>query len=178
MYLPHPGDIGLTAIKGRVGGWIKVGQLLNGDGWTYQHAMVVAGIGDIPNTHRNVMRVVEAEPSGAKLTALSEYDDRMVVYLRCPAAKRDAVAAAALSLVGRPYAFEDYAALALHRLGLRHESLRLYIENSGHMICSQLADRAAELGGWHLFADNRWHGYVTPGALNGLYERQELGFTI
>jgi hypothetical protein len=41
-----------------------------------------------------------------------------------------------------------------------------------HMICSQLADETALRGGWHLFDDGRWPGYVPPCDLYRLY-RQE-----
>jgi len=29
-------------------------------------------------------------------------------------------------------------------------------------MCSQLADKAAQLGGWRIFDDGRWRGYVMP----------------
>ena len=74
---------------------------------------------------------------------------------------------------GTRYSFLDYDALAMHRLGIYVPGLRGYIADSRHMICSQLCDRAYDLGGVHLF-DNRWEGYVTPGDLYVLDKRQSV----
>lgn len=156
---PQPGDIGCTQITGNVGLLIRLGQWLNGDGFAnYEHCFVYIGNGQI----------VEAEPGGARLADLAEYDQRTIVWLRCPAEHRDAVADAARALEGKPYSFLDYLALAAHRLHLPIPGLRHYIDSTGHLICSQLADRAAELGGWHLFTDSRWPGYVTPADIAAL----------
>jgi hypothetical protein len=158
---PQPGWIGLTKIKGGVGLAIRIGQFLNGDGFSqYEHAFVYIGDG----------RIVEAEPgpAGAALGYLGEYDPDKVAWLECPARFGPAVADAARQMIGTPYSFLDYGALFLHRLHIPAPGLRDYIQASGHRICSQLADRAANLGGWHLFSDDRWEGYVTPGALSRL----------
>jgi hypothetical protein len=157
---PNPGDIGLVAIRGRVGAGIRLGQWLCGDGYAdFEHAFVHVGDGEI----------VEAMPHGALLSKLSRYDDRAVetglAWLRCPREYGTEVARAAREMVGVPYSFLDYGAIALHRFRVPAPHLRAYIEASGHQICSQLCDRAAERGGWHLFNDKRWHGYVTPGSL-------------
>jgi hypothetical protein len=109
--------------------------------------------------------IVEAEPGGARRDRLSKYASFDVVWLTCPARRGPAVAVAARELIGTPYSFLDYAALATHRLHIPAPGLRHYIGDSGHLICSQLADEAARRGGWHLYTDNRWPGYVTPGAL-------------
>jgi hypothetical protein len=162
-YTPMPGDIGLTQISGSVGKAIRVGQWLDGDGYAdYEHAFVYTGAG----------RIVEAEPGGALDSLLSRYDPARIAWLRCPARNRVAVAEAAKAYVGVPYSFLDYAAVGMHRLHIPAPGLRSYIESTGHLICSQLVDRAAMDGGWHLFTDSRWCGYVTPGDLWGLYHRQ------
>jgi hypothetical protein len=157
--LPRPGDIGLVRVRGDVGRLIRVGQWLNGSGYAnYEHAFVFVGAGT----------VVEAQPGGARPAALAEYDGRQIAWLRCPPQYGVYVAAAAHELVGTPYSFADYAALAAHRLHIPAPGLRSYIKASGHAICSQLADRAAYRGGWHLFADRRWEGDVTPADLYDL----------
>lgn len=173
-YTPKRGDIGIVRMTGIGGLGIRVGQLLNGDGWDdYQHAYVVVGNyvrgGDYPG---DTVKVVEAMPGGALLSPLSHYADAEPVYLRCPEEYRDAVAEAAYGFVGVPYSIADYFALAAHRFHIPAPHLKHFIETSGHMICSQLADRAANVGGWHLFADGRWDGDVTPLDLYGLYRRQ------
>lgn len=158
-YPPQPGDIGLVRVKGRVGALIRLGQWLNGDGARdYEHAFVFVGAG----------RIVEAEPGGALLGYLGEYADRPIAWLHCPAGRGPAVADAARQLIGRPYSWLDYLALAAHRLHIPVPGLRRYIGDTGHLICSQLADQAAQMGGWTLFADSRWPGFVTPGALDDL----------
>lgn len=161
---PKPGDIGCTQIKGDVGWLIRLGQFLNKVTWRFwtwrtlwrlahsEHVFVYAGFG----------RVVEAEPGGARLGQLGAYPPDTIVWLRCPDEHRDAVVAAARSLLGTPYSFADYVALAARRLGISARRLRAYIESSRSMICSQLADRSAQLAGWNLFDDGRWAGDVTP----------------
>ncbi len=166
MYEPQPGDIGVTQVEGDVGRLIRLGQWLNGDGFAdYEHAFVYIGNGQI----------VEAEPGGARVAELTEYNARNVAWLRCPPEHREAVAAVARKFTDPavPYSAADYFALAAHRLHLPIPWLRDYVKSSGHMICSQLADRAASNGGWQLFADKRWDGYVTPEDIWRLIRRQD-----
>lgn len=164
-YVPNPGDTGLTRISGYVGLGIRIGQWANGDGFAdYEHAFTYVGGGQI----------IEAEPGGALLSDLTRYAADSVLWLKCPAQYRTAVASAARTYRGVPYSFLDYDALATHRLHIPVPGLEGYIKSSGHMICSQMADKAAMDGGWHLFDDDRWEGYVTPGDLRVLYLAQEM----
>lgn len=163
-YEPQPGDIGLVAIRGRVGAAIRLGQWMVGDGWSkYQHAFVVVGDG----------KLVEAMPQGARTAPLDQYEGRDVAWLKCPPHLGPAVAEAAIGFIGVPYSFADYAAIALHRVRVPAPHLKAYIESSRRLICSALCDRAAEIGGWKLFDDGRWHGHVTPGSLHRLYAAQQ-----
>jgi hypothetical protein len=174
-YRPQPGDLGLVRMNGMVGPLIRFGQWLNGDGFkNYEHVIMYVGDGDI----------IEAMPGGALLSPLSRYDGQNILWLKCPREHGAAVADAArtfgpqfdangdLVRKGVKYSALDYDALALHRFHVPTPLLNRYIESSGHMICSQLADRAAELGGWHIFDDGRWAGDVTPGDLTGVALRQ------
>lgn len=162
-YVPQPGDIGLVRIPGAGGFLIRIGQFLCGDGFAdTEHAFVVLGGGEL----------VEAEPGGARIRPLSDYDGAPVVWLRCPPQYRAAVAAAARELEGTPYSWGDYFAIAAHRLRVPVPGLRTYIKSRRHEMCSALADEAAAQGGWELFDDRRWEGYVTPGALRKLAENQ------
>ena len=168
-YVPQPGDIGIVKMPGKVGRAIRTGQWLNGDGYhDYEHAYTVAGLSE-EDWRDGERMIVEAMPGGAVRSPLSRYDGMGAVYLRCSLEFRSAVAAAAEALVGTPYSFADYAALALHRFHIPAPLLKHFIRTSKHAICSQLADRAAAIGGWHLFDDNRWEGDVTPADLYGLY---------
>jgi hypothetical protein len=172
---PQPGDIGLTSIRGDVGWLIRLGQWLTRVTWKFwtwralwktarnEHVFVYVGNG----------LLIEAEPGpdGARLAELTEYADRTVLWLRCPDQYRDAVAHSARLLQGTRYSGADYFALAAHRFHLPVPGLRGYIDSGGRLICSALADRAAELGGWDLFT-RRWRGYVLPADLAQLAERQ------
>lgn len=158
---PQPGDIGCTQIRGDVGRLIRLGQWLNGDGFAnYEHCFVYLGNGQI----------IEAEPGGARIADLTEYDARAIAWVRCPDEHRQAVAAAARSLEGTKYSALDYFALALHRFHIPAPGLRRFIQSSGHLICSQFADRAARIGGWNLFRDGRWDGFVDPAEIAALAE--------
>jgi hypothetical protein len=157
------GDFGVTAVPGDAGRWIRIGQWLNGDGYyDYEHAFVVV------DDHR----CVEARPSGAGYRELSAYPN--AAYYTCPEDKREAVASAAIGLIGTPYSWEDYYALAAVRLHLDliARPLRKYVADSGHMICSQLVDEAYARAGVQLFNDGRLPGDVTPGDLYGLIRTQ------
>ena len=171
-YAPQPGYIGLVPMPGKVGKMIKVMQWLAADGWTkIQHAFTV--VGDVDG-YRGT-RIVEAMPGGALNSPLSRYDADTIVWLRCPPAYRDAVAAAALGMVGTGYSFLDYGALALHRFRIPTPHLKAYIRSSGHQICSQLVDAAAAQGGWHIFDDGRDPGAVTPNDLGKVAALQRPG---
>lgn len=162
---PGLGDIGITSVRGPVGRLISLGEWLNGSAFgTWSHAFVHVGGGWI----------IEAEPGpdGARLAPLSEYNDRAVLWLRCPDQYRAGVAHSARLLQGTPYSAADYFAIAAHRLHLPIPGLREYVAASGHLICSALCDRAAALGGWQLFDDRRWNGYVTPADIARLAEQQ------
>lgn len=156
--MPKPGDFGLVAIRGNVGKLIRFGQWLNGDGLgDYQHAVLVLDHGEL----------IEAEPGGARIRPMAEYDGTNVIWSDWPLtdSERAAIVAAGRSLEGVPYSVLDYAMLAAHRLHLPAPGLRKYIASTGHDICSQLVDLGYQLGGKEMFADGRWPGYVTPMAL-------------
>jgi hypothetical protein len=170
-YSPRPGDIGITKISGWGGKAIRLAQALNGDGFAdYEHAYVVTESG---RKFRDEM-IVEAMPGGARHIENWHPDTR---WLICPDEYRQAVAQCAMGYVGVPYSVADYGAIALHRFHVPTPHLRRYIETSKHMICSQLADAAADNGGWHLFNDHRWPGDVTPGDLDLLWLANKAAHT-
>lgn len=156
------GGIGLTSISGNVGKLIEFGQFLNGDGFKkWEHAFTSLGGG----------LILEAEPGGARIAQASEYS---TVYwcnniaAQFTAEQLQAVADATKKYVGVPYSFLDYDALAAHRLHIPAPGLKQYIANTGHQICSQLADQGYADAGLPLFRDGRWPGYVTPLAIYNL----------
>jgi hypothetical protein len=165
---PQPGDIGLTSVRGPVGRLISLGEFLNGDGFTtWEHAFIVLDCG----------RLIEAQPGGARIEPLAKYDRRDVVYV-APAGltdnERRLVCEAAESYEGVGYSAADYFAIAAHRFRLPVPWLRRYVASSGHMICSQLCDRAYQDAGIQLFKDGRWPGYVVPADLWRLLGQLEV----
>lgn len=166
----QPGDLAAVRTGGDTGALIRLGEFLNGDGFgDYEHALIYIGGGEI----------VEAEPGGARRRARGvESGDLWSTGLwNLSTATRSRICAAATRYVGTPYGWLDYAALATHRLHIPAPGLRGYIASTGHMICSQLADQCYADAGVHLFADGRWPGYVTPGALANLIAARQLAVT-
>lgn len=178
-----PGAFGLTRIGGLSGRIIGAMQGAAGHGAAYTHAFLVLDHGE----------VIEAEPgvAGARIVPLQTYldrqtaDDTAVVFCDAPirrqldtlgggdpdglveAALRRMVVAAGRSLETTPYSLLDYVWLAqLHTLGAGTPRwLARRVEATGHLICSQLVDRAYQLAGVHLFADDRFAGDVMPADL-------------
>lgn len=160
--LPPAGSIGLVHVEGAVGEAIRIAQWFNGDGFKdYEHAFVLYQRAD----DIAVCTVIEAEVGGARMTSLQEYEGRKVLWLPCPENLSAAMIAAAVTYVGVPYSYTDYAAIAAHTLEWSWaDKLKQYVEASHHVICSQLAAACADKAGWELVA-NEWSGYVTPGDL-------------
>ena len=160
--LPEIGDFGLVKMNGEAGRLIRIGQWLNGDKFAdYEHAVIYVG-GD---------QIVEAEPGGAKLSPVSRYENILwsTGWVDVTDAQRRDIAHTALGLVGTPYSFADYAAIAAHTLHVPGNSLlKRYVASSKHMICSQLVDYCYRVNDAELFHDGRWPGYVTPGCLYSL----------
>lgn len=164
MTEPRPGDFGLTTISGAPGLGVRLGERLLGGGARsrYQHAFLVLDNGE----------VLEAEPGGAVIRPLSSYDGAQVTYSGWPlsdAQRVGIVKTGRIGLKGVGYSWLDYAAIAARRLGFGTDGLQRFIENSGHMICSQLVDYAylnpLLVEPVHLFNDGRWPGYVPPSDL-------------
>ncbi|AUG78238.1 hypothetical protein CFP65_3444 [Kitasatospora sp. MMS16-BH015] len=151
-------------MSGSAGRLIRVGQWLNGDGFSdFEHAFVYVGDGEL----------VEGEPGGASTGSLAGYEGRPMLWStgRIPLddEQREAVVAAARGYLGTPYSVMDYFALATHHLHLPVSPLfKGYVMSSKHMICSQLVDQCYHDAGVQLFDDHRWPGYVTPGDLTRL----------
>lgn len=161
MTTPEPpvGLIGLTSISGEVGKLIEVGQWLDGTGFRqWEHAFISIGGG----------KIVEAEPGGARVRDWTEYSVVhwcQGLYVQGTPTQLQDTDAFSRKAVGVPYSPADYFALVAHRLHLPAPGLKNFISSSGHMICSQLVDWVYAQAGIHLFTDNRWPGYVTPGDL-------------
>lgn len=163
LYKPQPGDIGLCQISGDVGRLIRLGQWLNGDGYTtYEHAFVVT---DELGPNGKPM-IVEAEPGGAQFNEL-HYDDvywcQGISHGLTPA-DRAAISQAAIEFIGVGYSFLDYFSIAALRLHLPRALLKNYVASVKHVICSQLAASAYYKAGKPIWP-GAWTGDDTPGDL-------------
>jgi len=156
-----PGDLGFTRITGFTGWWVARGQSLMGDANRFTHVFVVM----------DDDTVIEAMPNGARFAPLDREYKTDVLYARLPLTdeQRQQVVVEARRLMARPggikYSFTDYLALALKHWGINARFLRKYIQKSGRMICSQLADYLISHAGFKLFDDGRLPQDVTPGDL-------------
>lgn len=116
-------------------------------------------------------RMVEAMPSGAREITLDpmKHWTPKHFYLRPNYTTHEnqglEVAEDARYRIGTPYSFLDYAAIADLHLGGRLGFVRNYVRDSGHMICSQLADQALTDAGFHVFDDGRLPQDVMPAEL-------------
>lgn len=150
------GDIGLTTIGGVLGFFVSLGQHLAGDSCRFTHAYIVL----------DDETVIAAQPGGARIDKLSDYDNKSVYLQRdLTDDQRKLIVQHARSLEGLSYSFVDYLAIALARFGIKPQWLQKYIANTGHMICSQLCDEVYRRAGIHLFNDGRLAQEVTPGDL-------------
>jgi hypothetical protein len=163
------GDFCLVPISGTVGKLIEFGQWLDGDGFTdYDHAEIYIGQ-ESPEAPYGL--TFAAYPDGAKTVPLPCLPERLpnalwsTDHFDIPAETRAAIVTNALALKGTPYSAFEYFLLAAHRLHFPIPLLKDLISSSKHMICSQLVDYVYMQSGVHLFSDNRWPGYVTPGDL-------------
>lgn len=162
---PQPGDFGLVSIDGTVGLLIRFGQWLNGNGFAnYEHAFIY--IGD--------NKIIEAEPGGARIADLSEYDGRTLLWstgrVNLTSEQRTAVVEASKGFVGTPYSFLDYLLLALKRVGVTVPLLNKRVIGSKHMICSQLVAAAYSMANIDLL--NQPSYMITPADLANLLEKK------
>lgn len=171
VYVPQLGDIGIVTIRGAGGAGIGWAERLAGAGRNakWRHAF---GVSAVNVGAERATRIVEAEPSGAREVSLAEYDPKSILWLRCPPQYGETVAAALFAMVGTGYSWADYAAVGLHRLHIPAPGLRAYVGRSNRRMCSQLVDLAAQRGGWQIFDDGRWPGFVIPSDLAAVAERQ------
>lgn len=180
----RPGDLGFGPIGGAAGLIAKAGQLLLGERVrlgrvSIDHVFVVTEaatlVSGLSSTWNPVM-AVEALPGGAKEVSIADRWTDRYAYVRpnypgtewCGAL----VAEKARAMVGTPYSFLDYLALAARERHLSswlpdaiEDRIAQRVLSSGHMICSQLADQALTRAGYQVFDDGRLSQEVTPGAL-------------
>jgi cell wall-associated NlpC family hydrolase len=154
------------------GGLVRIAQWADGTGFgEFEHAAVYIGEN----------KLVQAQSAGVSVGSAHSYDGNTTMWstgiINPTAVQRAAIVKWAIHYLGTPYSWTDYAALAAHRLHLLPAAplLKNYVASTGHMICSQLVDTCYNDAGYHLFADGRWPGDVTPGDLWQLLLSDEKG---
>lgn len=167
------GDFCCVPIPGITGRLISVGEWLNGNGFgDYDHAEIYVGYGaEAGGQTAPYGYTFGAYPGGAAYVPLPCPPEKLPGALWSSGkinmhdAQRSAIINECAALRGIPYSAADYFALAAHRMRIPVPSLKHFIYDSGHMICSQLVDFAYGAVGIELFKDGRWPGYVTPASL-------------
>lgn len=192
----RPGDIGF----GPVGGWFQapdvIGQFILGEGFAVGdvqvgHVFVVTKDWTNNDPGPIAPRAVEAMPRGAIEVPIPERWTSEFAYVRLPEdypGQAADAAAIARAMIGTPYSFASYAALAAWRFGWKTPKLEAWIDRrrksvlvDGHSpegvpglmqrelpaeaICSVLADQAWALTGKQVMPAGTPHQCVTPGAL-------------
>lgn len=195
----RPGDLMFANIGGIVPGVfpVKLGQLMLGERvrlgpLSIDHVgVVVEGAKSLyrEGSGWNHRRLVQAMPGGAEEIELNSqrHWTPQVAYARLPedypGQALDA-AAIARAMIGTPYSFASYAALAAWRWGFRAEHLARWIDRRrpeqvadkptgvatavalpAEAICSVLADQAWTLAGKQVMPHGTRSQIVTPGAL-------------
>lgn len=189
----RPGDLGFGPLHG-AGAKLLVdaGQLMLGEGFrigrlNIEHVFVVTGW--LPRGDDELM-CVEAMPSGARAFKINDRWTPEYAYVRLPEdypGQAADAAAIARAMIGTPYSFASYAALAAWKFGLKTPRLEKWIDRRGagtnlddelsmagrprgtimlphEAICSVLADQAWSLTGKKIMQGVA-HQCVTPGAL-------------
>lgn len=158
-----PGDFILVHESGE-GGWlVETLQAADGNGFSeYEHVALYTG-GQL---------LIEMNHRGIQVHSVTEYDDTETRWstgrLVTSEEQQTNIVKTANYYLNRKigYSWADYGAIAAHRLHIPVPGLKEYIGTSRHMICSQFVDQCWNQAGYHIFNDNRWPGYVTPGDLN------------
>ena len=211
----RPGDLGFGPLYGKGARLlVDAGQLMLGEGFTVgalkiEHVFVVtkafAEAGQNAHQIADAYEVpldlvaprgpyaVEAMPSGAREATINTRWNREYAYVRLPEdypGQGQDAAAIARAMIGTPYSFASYAALAAWRFGLKAKRLEAWINRRKwpihidlhgpdveddpdladiglprEAICSVLADQAWALTGKQVMPEGTPHQCVTPGAL-------------
>jgi hypothetical protein len=169
-----PGSFFLRKIEGWTGRWVSAGQAFIRGGSNWTHAGLIL----------NDEQIIQAQPGGAVIlpatdlwhhgsTLISDapmqiwkskqkFDSAAVADLT-ELGKRDEIVGKARYLEGVPYSILDYLAITMTELKIPGWKLvRARVEDSKHLICSALVDRAYSWADIHLFDDGRLPGDVTP----------------
>lgn len=164
-YTPKPGDIGLVGSNSFVGWFVRFGQRLVGDHSFVTHAFIVLHNGDI----------IEAMPGGAKFATIDKYPDAVYSKFELTYDERAAICEEAIRMEGIPYSFLDYLSIFLTHLVEKKwipfkyswipQKIKNRVQDSGHMICSQLCSEAYRRAGMEISPKKELPMDLTPADL-------------
>src|SRR3954463_5385427 len=131
----RPGDRAFGPIRGGAGLLVSAGQLMLGEGFRVgrldvRHVFVVVEASADIGTFKPSARCVEAEPGGAIESTLRDRWTGDYAYVRLPEdypGQAGDAAAIARAMIGTPYSFASYAALAAWRFGIKAKRLETWI---------------------------------------------------
>jgi hypothetical protein len=175
-----PGAMFLTTIGGRTGWWVALGQAIAGrpsrwthagiigfDGETYEAAPGGVHLGSVDDLlvkpHVVSDSPIKEATAAAVVTAMLGAREQQEKLLRLD------VMAQARRMLGTPYSFFDYVALASLHVAPKARFTRWArerVKKSRYFICSALCDEVYRRAGIHLFDDGRYPGDVMPADLD------------
>lgn len=163
-----PGSFFVTQIGGRTGWWVALGQALAGRPSRWTHAGIIGYNGQTyeaapGGVHYGTIDDLAKKPHMVSDAVFTEAGSVNEEALRCRVVQE------ADRLLGTPYSFFDYIALAGLHLAPRSRFTkwaRKRVQDSKHYICSALCDEVYRRAGIHLFTDGRYPGDVMPADLD------------
>jgi hypothetical protein len=177
-----PGAFFVTQIGGRTGWWVALGQAIAGRPSRWTHAGIIGYNG----------QTFEAAPGGVHYGTVDNLAHKPHMVSDAPVGDmvnphldeptgyekslRRLVVKHAEELLGTPYSFFDYVALAGLHLAPRSRFTkwaRKRVQGSKHYICSALVDETYRRAGIHLFTDGRYPGDVMPADLDWWIDDQK-----
>ena len=165
LYMPKPGDIGLTGSKTLTGRVVKAAQALIDDHSYVTHTFIVLYDGYI----------IEAQPGGATFDRLDKYPDATFSRFDLTDDQRQDICVEAIKMHGTPYSWLDYLALGLTHWRIAPSWVRKRVASSGHMICSQLCVEAYHRAGLTIPGNGYNHPMdITPVKLGNLILKDNL----
>ena len=153
------GQVMLISTSGKIG---RLVQIMDRSHWNHMTVAI------------NELECVSAEPGGARIRLISEYDNDEVAWSDFPLTdvQRDNITMWAFNHLGVDYDYLGFVAIAITKIlgPFAPRWLLRYIATRDRLICSYLCDLALQAGGIHLFNDHRPRGAVTPGSFGKKYK--------
>ena len=153
------GQVMLISTSGKIG---RLVQFMDDSNWNHMTVAI------------NDLECVSAEPGGARIRLISEYDNDEVAWsqFELTDAQRDNITMWAFNHLGTDYDYLGFVAIAITKIlgPLAPRWLLRYIATRNRLVCSYLVDLALQAGGIHLFNDHRPRGAVTPGSFGKKYK--------